>query len=81
VRVARPIADRIGSGAVAHETEFSMLVVLRGGVTFESGDIRERLTESSSAAIPGGLRYALVDASADCSLLDVTLPADFAVAG
>jgi quercetin dioxygenase-like cupin family protein len=75
VRVARATAGR--SDLVAHDTEFAMLVVLRGEVTFETGrGSGERLRENSSVAIPGGVAYRLVDATADCELLDVTLPAD-----
>ena len=64
----------------SHETasqgaEFAMLVVLRGEVTFESDGMDERLRESSSAAIPRGTAYRLLDATQDCELLDVTLPA------
>jgi hypothetical protein len=45
-------------------------------VTFESDDApSERLRESSSVAIPSGSVYRLVDATNDCELLDVTLPA------
>ena len=73
VRVARVIN---GSAAfVTHDTEFAMLVVLRGEVTFEIDGTGERLRESSSVAIPGGVAYRLVDATPDCELLDVTLPA------
>ena len=73
VRVAR-----VTSGSdefVSHDTEFAMLVVLRGEVTFETDGTNERLRESSSVAIPGGIAYRLVDATPDCELLDVTLPA------
>jgi quercetin dioxygenase-like cupin family protein len=75
VRVARVTA---GSGApVAHATEFAMLVVLRGEVTFATDERPgERLRESSSVAIPDGVTYRLLDATADCELLDVTLPAN-----
>jgi quercetin dioxygenase-like cupin family protein len=73
VRVAR--ATTGSGGLVAHDTEFAMLVVLRGEVTFETdGGAGWRLRESSSVAIPGGIGYRLVDATPDCQLLDVTLP-------
>ena len=74
VRVARVAT---GSGELAaSDTEFAMLVVLRGEVTFETDhDPGERLRDGSSVAIPGGVAYRLVDATPDCELLDVTLPA------
>jgi quercetin dioxygenase-like cupin family protein len=74
VRVARLTPGADGADPVAHDTEFALLVVLRGSLTFSTDGVSERLTESSSVAIPGGLRYALVDVSPDCELLDVTLP-------
>jgi quercetin dioxygenase-like cupin family protein len=74
VRVAR--VTRGSDELVAHDTEFAMLVVLRGEVTFEPADgAGDRLRESSSVAIPGGIGYRLGDATTDCELLDVTLPA------
>jgi quercetin dioxygenase-like cupin family protein len=74
VRVARPSG---GSNApVSHDTEFAMLVVLSGEVTFVSGSEQSRLTEGSSVAIPGGHDYQLLEATPDCELLDVTLPAE-----
>jgi quercetin dioxygenase-like cupin family protein len=76
VRVAR-VTTGSGAPPVVHATEFAMLVVLRGEVTFATGeDPGERLRESSSVAIPGGIAYRLLDATADCELLDVTLPAN-----
>lgn len=74
VRVARPVAP--GPVWSAHEHEFAQLVVLRGAVTFEAVDRSpEVMRESSAVAIPSGTRYRLVDPTADCELLDVTLPA------
>jgi len=74
VRVARP-SGAPDARAIALDTEFALLVVLRGEVGFESGTVAEVLGEGSSVAIPGGLGHRLVDASPDCELLDVTLPA------
>ena len=75
VRVARVTTG--SEAAVANESEFEMLVVLRGEVTFASDEGSDvRLRESSSVAIPGGVAYRLVDATPDCELLDVTLPAE-----
>src|SRR5690606_35810794 len=73
-RVARAMAGT--SDAVALDSEFSMLVGLAGEVTFESGDVAERLRPGSSVAVPGGRAYRLLDATPDCELLDVTLPAE-----
>lgn len=74
VRVAR--ATTGSHATVSTDTEFAMLVVLRGEVTFETGADSERLRESSSVAIPGGVGYRLTGATSDCELLDVTLPAE-----
>ena len=37
--------------------------------------VADRLLPAGAVAIPGGTRYRLGDPSADCELLDVTLPA------
>jgi quercetin dioxygenase-like cupin family protein len=79
VRVARVTTgspDTVSQDTVTLDFVFAMLVVLRGGVTFESDDgTRERLRESSSVAVPGGVSYRLTEATPDCELLDVTMPA------
>ncbi len=75
VRVARP-AGVTDEGWIAHDTEFSQLVVLSGGTTFESdGGESVHLADGDSVAIPGGLRYRLREPTSDCELLDVTMPA------
>ncbi len=73
VRVAR--ATTGSREAASQDAEFAMLVVLGGQLTFEADGTGERLRESSSVAIPGGTTYRLLDATPDCELLDVTLPA------
>ena len=82
VRVARPAGGTHEPAWVAHDTEFAFLVVLDGEVDIEiDGDAPVRLRESSSVAIPGGLRYRLGSADDRCELLDVTLPGSFDVLG
>ncbi len=73
VRVARP-TDNPTSRSIAHDSEFAQLVVLAGSVGFVADDMTTRLVDADSVAIPGGTRYRLFDPSADCELLDVTLP-------
>ncbi len=76
VRVARAAAP--SGEQIAHDTEFALLVVLSGEVTFEpDGGPATHLSRSSSVAIPGGLGYRLTGATPGCELLDVTLPAQF----
>lgn len=81
-RVARPTSgshdhdtdDRITDDT--NDAEFAMLVVLSGEVTFATADgASTRLREASSVTIPAGVSYRLLDATPDCELLDVTLPA------
>ena len=81
VRVARP-AGSASDARLAHDTEFSQLVVLSGDVSFEAdaGEV-VRLGNGDSVAIPGGLRYRLYDPTTDCELLDVTMPAAFDCTG
>lgn len=74
VRVARVTSG--SQESVDQTADFAMLVVLAGEVTFETdGGEPARLRETSSVAIPTGLGYRLLDATNDCELLDVTLPA------
>jgi quercetin dioxygenase-like cupin family protein len=75
-RVARLAGTADASDAAVDVVgEFAMLVVLAGAVTFHSNEASTRLRESSSVAIPPGMRYRLLEPTADCELLDVTLPA------
>ena len=76
VRVARPAPTPGAAGFSAFGTEFALLVGLRGEVTFAAADgTSARLRPGSSVAVPGGVEHRLVDPTADCELLDVTLPA------
>jgi quercetin dioxygenase-like cupin family protein len=78
VRVARPVggsADPAGH-TVPSTHELAFLVALRGSVTFAAdGGPPVDLVNGSSVAVPPGTAFALAGASADCELLDVTLPA------
>lgn len=75
VRVVRPATAGEPPEWLAHDHEFTQLVVLRGSVAFEAeGRGPEMLRDGSAVAIPGRHRYRLVEPSADCELLDVTLP-------
>lgn len=77
VRVARPTTAADGAW-ISHDTEFAILVVLRGAVGFQSDrSDAQRLPAVAAVAIPGGTRYRLTEPSDDCELLDVTLPAGF----
>ncbi len=81
-RVARPSGAPTPPATdwIEHDTEFAQLVVLGGTVTIElDGAEPTRLANADSVAIPGGVPYRLVEPSADCELLDVTLPAQFDV--
>jgi len=81
-RVARPIGSSAGDRSIAHDTEFCLLVVLTGSVTFTAnGGEPHVLAESDSVAIPGRVPYRLSAPTDDCELLDVTLPATFEVTG
>lgn len=78
VRVARPagVTAPPASRTVGAAQEFLMLVTLAGSVTFtpESGD-PVALVGGSSVAIPHGTTFTLAEATADCELLEVALPA------
>jgi quercetin dioxygenase-like cupin family protein len=78
VVVARPTLQRseAGQATTTSSSEFEMLVVLSGSVTFQSEAATEPLTESSSVAVPPATCYGLVDASDGCEVLVVTLPGE-----
>jgi len=82
VVVARPTSQRsvTGQATITASSEFELLVVLSGSVSFRSDarpqPLTERLTESSSVAIPPGTPYGLVDATDGCEVLVVTLPGE-----
>jgi mannose-6-phosphate isomerase-like protein (cupin superfamily) len=81
-RVARPTTAAGFENArwIEHDTEFAQLVVLDGSVTIDiDGFEPTRMGDADSVAIPGGVRYRLSEPSADCELLDVTLPAQFEI--
>jgi hypothetical protein len=69
-----------GQATITASSEFELLVVLTGSVSFRSDappqPLTERLTESSSVAIPPGTPYGLVDATDGCEVLVVTLPGE-----
>jgi len=60
----------------SHDTEFCFYYVLSGAVTVELDRGPKVLAADDSIAIPGGLTYALADASADLALLEITLPGE-----
>ena len=60
----------------SHDTELCFYYVLSGTVTVELDGGPQVLAADDSIAIPGGMTYALADASADLTLLDITLPGD-----
>lgn len=75
VRVMRPHAAT-ASVTQAHATEFCFYFVLSGTVSFVLDGQTEHLGNDNSITIPGDMPYSLTNASADLSLLEVTLPAD-----
>jgi len=65
----------------SHDTEFCFYYVLSGAVTVELDRGPQVLAADDSFAIPGGLTYALADASADLALLEITLPGEVGETG
>ena len=61
----------------SHDTEFCCYFVLSGAVTVQLDGASHALTADDSVTIPGGMAYALADASGDLTMLEVTLPAAF----
>jgi len=77
IRVVRPKGPQ-AAVRQRHAIEFCFYFVLRGAVTVELGGAAHVLTLDDSIAIPGGMAYALADASSDLELLEITLPGEVA---
>ena len=75
IRVVRPEGAQAASRQ-SHDTEFCFYFVLSGAVTVELDGAMHALAPGDSIAIPGGMAYALADASADLELLEITLPGE-----
>lgn len=71
VRVVR--TSGASSGELKHDGEFQFWYVLAGTATLHPGT--EALSVGTAIAVPAGMAHELVDASADLSFLEVTLPA------
>ena len=76
IRVVRP-AGPAPAVRQSHATEFCFYFVLSGVVTLQLDGAIHTLGVDDSIAIPGGMAYGQADASADLTLLEVTLPAAF----
>ncbi len=74
VRVVRP-AGAASAGPQRHAAEFCFYFVLSGTVTVQLDGGSHALGSDDSITIPGGMAYALCEASADLALLEVSLPA------
>ncbi len=73
-RVVRPIGAP-APVAATHSAEFVFTFVLDGGITLQRADDEPvRLGEGDSFVVPAHMPYTLSDPTADCQLLDVTLP-------
>ena len=77
IRVVRPQGPQ-AAVRQSHDTEFCFYFVLRGTVVLELEGAAHVLTADDSIAIPGGMAYALADASVNLELLEITLPAEVA---
>lgn len=76
IRVIRP-NGKPTERQQSHATEFCFYFVLSGGVTLQIDGAPHALTVDDSVTIPGDMAYTLADASADLTLLEITLPAEF----
>lgn len=76
IRVVRPkgtAVDRLQH----HDTEFCFYFVLSGSVTLQCDGAAHPMGVDDSVTIPGGMAYGLTQTSADLTLLEITLPAQF----
>jgi len=76
IRAVRPCTD--GTGRHRHSLEFQFVYVLRGEVTFwYDGQGEFTLRAGDSVNQPPGIVHELLRCSADCEMLEITLPAEF----
>ena len=80
IRVVRPKGAH-AAVRQSHDTELCFYFVLSGAVTVDIEGVPQALNADDCIAIPGGMAYALADASADLELLEITLPGDVRVIG
>jgi quercetin dioxygenase-like cupin family protein len=73
IRVVRPNGPQ-SAVRQDHPAEFCFYFVLCGTVAVQLDGRTQRLATDDSIAIPGGMAYALADASSDLELLEITLP-------
>lgn len=79
VKVAR-VAGDVPVRLVRHDAEFLFMFVQQGQVTVEiEGQKSERLSTADAITIPEGLGHTLTDCSDDLEILEVALPAVFAM--
>lgn len=78
VRVVRP-AGQPSDAVQSHDTEFCFYFVLAGKLEVEAAGLMHRLGEDDSITIPGHMAYRFSRCSEDLELLEVTLPAGFAL--
>lgn len=80
IRTLRPCSE--GTGRHAHSLGFQLVYVLKGRVTFwyEGQGIVE-LEAGDSVYQPPGILHELQRCSADCELLEITMPAEFETRG
>lgn len=77
IRAERACSE--GTGRHRHSLDFQMVYVLAGWVDFYyEGQGEMRLAAGACVHQPPGIAHELLRCSADCELLEITAPADFA---
>ena len=76
IRVVRPNATAVDR-LQHHDTEFCFYFVLSGSLTLQCNGASHPMGVDDSVTIPGGMAYGLTQTSADLTLLEITLPAQF----
>lgn len=80
IRAVRPCGE--GTGAHSHTLGFQLVYVLKGRVTFwYEGQGSFELEAGDSVYQPPGILHELTSCSADCELLEITMPAEFETRG
>jgi len=79
IRMVPPCDPKVVSKRHYHDVDFQMIYVLKGWIKGEyEGAGVVTMREGSCWLQPPRIRHAVLDYSADCELLEIVMPADFA---
>jgi mannose-6-phosphate isomerase-like protein (cupin superfamily) len=75
VRTVRAVTAGAGSRTATHQGELALWFAEEGAATLLLGGSARSFTRDDALAVPAGVPFGLVEASADLRFVEVTLPA------